>query len=31
MRTGNRKLTPMATVKGGKLYGSASLPVVTAA
>jgi dihydroorotase len=31
MRTGNRKLTPAATVRGGKLYGSASLPVVTAA
>jgi dihydroorotase len=29
MRTGNRKLTPVATVKAGKLYGSASIPVVT--
>jgi dihydroorotase len=29
MRIGNRKLNPVATVKGGKLYGSASIPVVT--
>lgn len=27
-RTGNRKLRPVATVKAGKLYGSASIPVV---
>jgi dihydroorotase len=27
-RTGHRKLVPVATVKGGKVYGSASLPVV---
>jgi dihydroorotase len=30
MRIGNRKLTPVATVKAGKLYGSASIPVVRA-
>jgi dihydroorotase len=30
MRAGKRKLTPVATVKGGKLYGSASIPVVRA-
>jgi dihydroorotase len=29
-RTGNRRLSPVATVKGGKIYGSASIPVVTA-
>ena len=29
-RTGNRKLVPVATVKTGKIYGSASIPVVTA-
>jgi dihydroorotase len=28
-RLGHRKLVPVATVKGGKLYGSASIPVVT--
>lgn len=27
-RTGNRKLAPVATVKAGKIYGSASIPVV---
>lgn len=27
-RTGNRRLTPVATVKSGKIYGSASIPVV---
>ncbi len=27
-RTGHRKLVPVATVKAGKLYGSASIPVV---
>jgi dihydroorotase len=27
-RTGNRKLVPVATVKTGKIYGSASIPVV---
>jgi dihydroorotase len=29
-RTGKLKLVPMATVKTGKIYGSASIPVVTA-
>ncbi len=29
-RIGHRKLNPVATVKAGKLYGSASIPVVTA-
>ena len=28
MRVANRKLVPVATVKAGKLYGSASIPVV---
>ncbi len=28
-RTGHQKLAPLATVKGGKIYGSASIPVVT--
>jgi dihydroorotase len=28
-RVGNRKLVPVATVKTGKIYGSASIPVVT--
>ena len=28
-RMGHRKLVPVATVKAGKLYGSASIPVVT--
>ncbi|HWB98380.1 MAG TPA: amidohydrolase family protein, partial [Bryobacteraceae bacterium] len=28
-RTGHQKLRPVATVKGGKIYGSASIPVVT--
>ncbi|MCP5111626.1 MAG: amidohydrolase family protein, partial [bacterium] len=27
-RTGHQKLTPIATVKSGRLYGSASIPVV---
>jgi dihydroorotase len=27
-RTGARKLRPVATVKAGKIYGSASIPVV---
>ncbi len=27
-RSGERKLTPVATVKAGKIYGSASIPVV---
>ena len=27
-RTGHQKLVPVATVKGGKIYGSASIPVV---
>ena len=27
-RMGHRKLNPVATVKAGKLYGSASIPVV---
>ena len=27
-RIGHRKLVPVATVKAGKLYGSASIPVV---
>ena len=27
-RTGHRKLRPVATVKAGKIYGSASIPVV---
>jgi len=27
-RTGNRKLVPVATVKSGRIYGSASIPVV---
>jgi dihydroorotase len=29
-RTGNKKLVPMATVKTGKIYGSASMPIPTA-
>jgi dihydroorotase len=29
-RNGHQKLVPVATVKAGKLYGSASIPVVTA-
>ena len=29
-RTGHQKLVPVATVKGGKIYGSASIPVVRA-
>jgi predicted amidohydrolase len=29
-RIGHRKLVPVATVKAGKLYGSASIPVVRA-
>jgi dihydroorotase len=29
-RTGTRKLVPVATVKTGRIYGSASIPVVTA-
>jgi len=29
-RTGHRKLVPVATVKAGKIYGSASIPVVRA-
>ncbi len=29
MRIGHRRLVPVATVKRGKLYGSASIPVVT--
>ncbi len=29
-RTGTRKLVPVATVKAGRIYGSASIPVVTA-
>lgn len=28
-RTGHQKLTPVATVKAGRLYGSASIPVTT--
>ena len=28
VRMGNRKLVPVATVKAGKIYGSASIPVV---
>jgi dihydroorotase len=28
-RVGHRKLRPVATVKGGRIYGSASIPVVT--
>lgn len=28
-RTGTRKLVPVATVKTGRIYGSASIPVVT--
>jgi dihydroorotase len=28
-RIGHRKLVPLATVKAGKIYGSASIPVVT--
>jgi dihydroorotase len=28
-RVGNRKLVPVATIKAGKIYGSASIPVVT--
>jgi dihydroorotase len=28
-RTGHLKLRPLATVKAGKIYGSASIPVVT--
>ena len=28
-RLGHRKLVPVATVKAGKIYGSASIPVVT--
>jgi dihydroorotase len=28
-RTGHRKIMPVATVKAGKIYGSASIPVVT--
>jgi dihydroorotase len=28
-RTGHQKLVPVATVKSGRLYGSASIPVVT--
>jgi dihydroorotase len=28
-RKGRQKLVPVATVKGGKIYGSASIPVVT--
>jgi dihydroorotase len=28
-RTGHRKLVPVGTVKAGKIYGSASIPVVT--
>jgi dihydroorotase len=28
-RSGSRKLIPVATVKAGKIYGSASIPVVT--
>ena len=27
-RVGHRKLVPVATVKSGRLYGSASIPVV---
>lgn len=30
LRVGSRKLSPVATVKGGKIYGSASIPVVRA-
>jgi dihydroorotase len=26
-RTGNRKMVPVATVKSGRIYGSASIPV----
>ena len=29
-RIGARKLTPVATVKSGRIYGSASIPVVRA-
>jgi len=29
-RNGHKRLIPVATVKAGKLYGSASIPVVTA-
>jgi dihydroorotase len=29
-RTGHQRLVPVATVKGGKMYGSASIPVVRA-
>ena len=29
-RAGARKLVPVATVKGGRIYGSASIPVVHA-
>lgn len=29
-RTGSRKLVPVATVKGGRIYGSAVIPVTTA-
>ncbi len=29
-RVGNRKLIPVATVKAGRVYGSATIPVVTA-
>jgi dihydroorotase len=28
-RTGHQKLVPASTVKSGRLYGSASIPVVT--
>jgi hypothetical protein len=28
-RIANRKLRPVATVKAGKIYGSASIPVAT--
>jgi dihydroorotase len=30
-RTGHRKLVPVATVKAGRIYGSASIPVPEAA
>jgi dihydroorotase len=30
LRVGSRKLSPVATVKSGKIYGSASIPVVRA-
>jgi len=29
VRVGSRRLVPVATVKAGRLYGAASIPVVT--